>query len=311
MKYNLAILLTVTIAIALLLSACGTPAASGDGLNVVASTTLVGDVVKRVGGDHISLNVLLPVSADPHTFEPRPQDVAALSDARLVFINGLRLEESLQPVLEANIKGSLVEVSDGIEALPFQSELEHKGDQTAGEAHSAGDPHTWMDPNNVIVWTQNIATALSEADPANAQAYQANADAYIAELRSLDAWIRQQVEQVPAERRKLVSDHSVFGYFADEYGFDQVGLIVASFSTGAAPSAQELAALEDEIRQQAVPAIFVGTTVNPALSEQVARDTGARLIPIYTGSLGEVGGEADSYIKFMRYNVNAIVNGLK
>ena len=290
---------------ALLLVGCGSQPAESDGLRVAATTTLVGDVVRQVGGEHIALSVLLPVGVDPHTFDPRPQDMAALSEAQVVFVNGLGLEEALEPALEANVKGKLVEVSQGIEALPFE------GEHDEGEQHSAGDPHTWTDPNNVMVWARNIAAALAQADPANAPSYQANAEAYIAELSVLDGWIRQQTAQVPAEQRKLVTDHAVLGYFADQYGFEQVGLVVPGLSTNAAPSAQELAALEDVIREQGVRAIFVGKEVNPSMAGQVAQDTGAKLVFIYSGSLGEAGSEVDSYIEWMRYNVQAIVNALK
>lgn len=298
----------------LLLAACGSafPAASSDGLKVVASTTIVGDVVAQVGGDLISLAVLFPPGTDPHTFEPRPQDVAALSDAHVVVISGLGLEEPLEPALEANAQGSVVHASDGIDVLAFEDE-EHDEDAQAQDehGHENGDPHTWTDPNNVIIWTENIAAALAEADPANADAYQANAEAYIASLRDLDAWIRSEVAGIPPERRKLVTDHRAFGYFADEYGFEQVGALVGSFSTNASSSAQEIAALEDAIRAQNVPAVFVGTTVNSALAEQVAQDTGTQIVPVYTGSLTAPGGEADSYLAFMRYNVSAIVEALK
>jgi ABC-type Zn uptake system ZnuABC Zn-binding protein ZnuA len=296
-------LLTVVFLAGLLLSACGGGApAEGGGLKVVASTTIVGDVAAQVGGDLIELTVLFPPGADPHTFEPRPQDVAAISDAEVIVVNGLGLEEALEPLLEANAKGRIVHASEGIEVLAFEGEEHH---------HEGGDPHTWTDPNNVIVWTENIAAALSEADPSNAAAYRANADAYIASLRELDGWIRAEFAKIPAERRKLVTDHLAFGYLADEYGLEQVGALIGSFSTNAAPSAQELAALEDKIREQGVPAVFVGKTVNPALAEQLAQDTGVKLVHVYTGSLSEPGGEADSYLKFMRYNVNAIVEALK
>jgi zinc/manganese transport system substrate-binding protein/manganese/iron transport system substrate-binding protein len=307
------LLVSMTMAISLFLSACGSSVTNPEGVKVVASTTLIADLVKQIGGDRVAVTALLPVGADPHTFEPRPGDIAALSDADVVFINGLHLEEALEPVLETNVKGALVEVSEGIEPLPFVDE--HEGEEQAHEdgehSHSAGDPHTWTDPNNVIVWAQNIAAALSKADPANAETYQSNAEAYIAELQALDEWIRQQVERVPVGQRKLVTDHSDFGYFADEYGFEQVGLVVPSISTNAAPSAQELAELEDAIHAQGVKAIFVGNTVNPALSEQVARDTGAKLVFLYTDSLGEAGSQVDSYLNFMRYNVSAIVDALK
>lgn len=306
-KFTLLSLLAIAV---LLLSACGgAPADGGDRLKVVASTTIVGDVVSQIGGDLIELTVLFPPGADPHTFEPRPQDLAAVSEADVIVINGLDLEEALEPVLEANATGTIVHASEGIEPLAFEGE-EHD-DEGEEHHHEGGDPHTWVDPNNVIVWAENIAAALAGADPAHAAEYQANAEAYIAKLQDLDAWIRAQVTQIPAERRKLVTDHLIFGYFAEEYGLEQVGALVGSFSTNASPSAQELAALEDLIRAQNVPAIFVGKSVNPALAKQVAQDTGIEVVSLYSGSLSEAGGEADSYLKYMRYNVSAIVEALK
>lgn len=291
-------------------AACSSPAAlSGrsERLKLVASTTIVGDVVRQVAGESAELVILIPTGSDPHTFEPRPQDIAALSEADVVFINGLHLEEALDPALESNVRGRLVAVSDGIQALPFNTE-----DETLGEAeHAAGDPHTWMDPNNVIIWVQNIATALAQIDPQNSEAYQRNAEAYTAELKTLDNWILQQVAQIPQEQRKLVSDHATFGYFAKAYGFEQVGLVVPALSTNAAPSAQDLASLENNIRSQGVKAIFVDYAINPALSQQVAADTGAQVVFVYTGSLGESGSQADTYLGFMRYNVSAIVEVLK
>jgi manganese/iron transport system substrate-binding protein len=297
----------------LLLAACGSmPAASNQGLKVVASTTILGDVVAQVGGELIDLTVLFPPGTDPHTFEPRPQDIAAISDADVVVVCGLGLEESLEPALEANAKGIVIHASDGIDVLAFDGG-DYKADaQTKDDhAHEAGDPHVWTDPNNVLVWTDNIAAALTNADPLNAERYQANARNYINALKDLDAQIRTEVALIPTENRKLVTDHQAFGYFADQYGFEQIGALVGSFSTNASPSAREIAALEDVIRDQRVPAVFVGKTVSPELAGQVAQDTGTKLVLIYTGSLSEPGGEADSYIKFMHYNVNAIVAALK
>ncbi len=304
-------LILILVTASLLLAACtASPSAETGKLQAVATTSIVADVVTQIGGERVTVTMLLPLGADPHTFEPRPQDAVAIAKADLVFANGAGLEEFLHPLLEsAGAEEKLVEVSAGIELLKMG---EHEAEQEAeGHAHEEGDPHTWMDPNNVIVWTQNIADALVEADPANAKTYQVNAEAYIASLTELDGWIRTQVEQIPAERRKMVSDHLAFGYFADEYGLEQVGALIGAFSTNAAPSAQELAALEDKIKEQGVLAVFVGKTVNPALAEQVAQDTGTKLVFLYTGSLSEPGGEADSYLAFMRYNVNAIAEALK
>ncbi|MEZ0396074.1 MAG: metal ABC transporter substrate-binding protein [Anaerolineales bacterium] len=298
-------LFSLLVLAALLLSACGggNAPAGGGKLQVLATTSIVADVVRQVGGEYVQVTTLLPLGTDPHTFEPRPQDAAAIAEAQIVFANGAGLEEFLEPLLEsAGATDKLVEVSSGIELLPFAGE-EHD--------HEGGDPHTWMDPNNVLVWVDNIAAALAAADPEHAAAYQANAEAYAADLRALDGWIREQVAHVPPENRYLVSDHAVFGYFAHRYGFTQVGTITGSFSSGASPSAQELAALEDQIRAFGVRAVFVGADVNPNLAQQIAADTGIRLVPLYHGSLTETDGPAPTYLEFMRYNVNAIVAALK
>jgi manganese/iron transport system substrate-binding protein len=181
---------------------------------------------------------------------------------------------------------------------------EHDNDQ------SGVNPHTWTDPNNVIIWTSNIAQALGKIDPENDDTYHANAEAYQAELKTLDAWIRDQVESIPLENRKLVTDHNLFGYFADEYGFEQVGALIPGYSTLAEPTAQELAEIEDAIQELDVKAIFVGNTVNPTLAERVSEDTGIQLVFVYTGSLDDSGSDAGTYIDYMRYNTTAFVDAL-
>jgi len=290
------------------LSACaGTPVARDDKLNVVATTTIVGDVVRQVGGDAVALTVLLPVGTDPHTFDPSPQDMAKVADAGVIFANGAGLEAFLDRLL-ANAGGNadVVYVSEGLNLLEEHS-------QTEGDTHGHGgaDPHTWTDPNNVLQWVDNIEVALVRLDPDHAADYKANAEAYRAQLRDLDAWVREQVSTIPAENRKLVTDHETFAYFAQRYGFEQIGAIVPGYSTAAQPSAQDLADLEDHIKTYGVKAVFVGSTVNPALAQRVADDTGVKLISLYTGSLTEPGGEADSYLDYVKYNVEAIVEGLK
>jgi manganese/iron transport system substrate-binding protein len=279
---------------------------AGEKLKVVATTSIIADVVENVGGDRIELTVLLPLGADPHSFEPTPQDIAAVSDAHVVFANGAGLEGFLEPLLEsAGATARVIYLSHGVE-------LRQLGDEGAGEHHQHGaDPHTWTDPNNVMVWTRNIVHALSALDPTNDETYEANAEAYEATLEELDAWVREQIAQIPEANRQIVTDHLVFAYFADRYGFAQVGAVVPGYSTVAEPSAKELAELEDVIRDLKVKAVFVGNTVNPNLAQRVAEDTGIRLVFFYTGSLTEKGGDADNYIDYVRYNVNAIVNALK
>lgn len=287
---------------------CGTaPAAENvqtGGLKIVATTTIVGDIVHQIAGDQNQVTTLLPIGADPHSFQPTPQDVVRVADAGIIFSNGAGLEEFLQPLLKnAGSQAEVVPVSENIQLLNVQ------GPQTSD--HPGGDPHTWFDPNNVIQWTQVIEEKLSALDPANAQTYAANAQAYRQRLKELDAWIQEQVAQIPAANRQLVSDHTVFTYFAHHYGFTQNGAILPGYSSMAQPSAQELAALEDTIRSLNVKAVFVGETANTSLAERVARDTGTQLVYLYTGSLSTPDGPAGSYLDLMRYDVSAIVKALK
>lgn len=326
MKRKLVYLLSLLSIMAITLASCNPtspsskPTATQAKLHVLATTTIVGDVVKNIGGDEIDLSVLLPIGTDPHSFQPSPQDVAKVAHADLIFANGVGLEEFLTPLLEsAGATNKILSVSDGIEPLQSaEAQFEHTTDTSEMDnktpeehEHSAGDPHLWFDPNNVIVWTQNIVRTLSEKDPVHAQFYQHNGDTYINQLKELDGWIRQQVNLIPPENRKLVTDHLVFTYFAEQYGFVQEGAVIPGYSSMAEPSAQDIATLEDTIKKYHIKAIFVGKTVNPSLAERVAEDTGINIIRFYTGSLSESGGEADTYLKFMRYNVMTIVQALK
>ena len=275
----------------------------GEHLRAVATTSIVADVAQAVGGDRLELTRLLPLGADPHTFEPTPQDVAAVAGAHVVFASGAGLEEFLEDLLES-VGGDtdIVPVSYGIELLQLE----------AGRGNESNvDPHTWFDPLNVVVWVHNIEQALAVLDPAGAETYRTNAEAYEAELRALHAWIEEQVALVPEAHRKLVTDHASFGYFAQRYGFEQIGAVFPGYSTLTEPSAQELAELEDSIEEHAVQAVFVGLAINPDLAERVAEDTAAELVFLYTGSLSEANGPADSYVSLMEYNTNVIVEALR
>ncbi len=282
-------------------------------LKVVATTTIVGDVVAQIGGEAIDLVVLLPVGTDPHSFQPTPQDMARVADAQVIFINGVGLETFLEPLLESSgSKAVQSSVSEGITVLEASGADEHSQAESAAnsEAHS-GDPHVWMDPNNVLSWVDNIEKVLLELDAKNASVYRQNAARYRQALRDLDQWIVQQTAQIPPESRELVTDHQVFTYFAIRYGFKQIGAVVPGYSTLAEPSAQELAELEDNIRKLGVRAVFVGNTVNPNLAQRVAQDTGVALVPLYTGSLTGADEPAANYLDYIRFNVNAIVTALK
>ena len=162
----------------------------------------------------------------------------------------------------------------------------------------------------MIHWVENITHVLSALDPSNAEAYEENAHTYIHELEELDAWIQGQISRIPEANRKLVTNHPVFGYFAGRYGLEQVGSVYP-VSPSSEPSARDIAALQDAIQGYGVPAVFAESTVNSRLAEQIARDTGVKLVPLYTGSLSAPGGGAETYILLMRYDVQAIVEALK
>jgi manganese/iron transport system substrate-binding protein len=301
--------------------------ADGEKLRVVATTNILGDVVRNVGGDEIELTTLLPVGADPHSYNATPADLRLLSDAHVVFIVGEGIEESLLAVLE-NREGesALIPVNTGIDLMEMaehddahadEHEDEHEDEHAEthaeddGDHHHDLDPHTWTAVPNVMHWVEIIEHALSELDPANTEAYESSAIAYLAELEALDNEIAAAVAAIPVENRKLVTDHETFGYFAARYGFEVIGAVIPSFSTLAAPSAQELAALQRQIEAEGVQAIFVGSTVNPSLSGQIAGDVDVEVVPLYADSLSEPSGPAPTYIDMMRHNVTAIVEALE
>ena len=290
------------------LSACAPAmATSADQLQVVATTSILADVVRQVGGDHVNVSSLVPPGGNEHEYQPAARDIAAVVDADLVFEVGLGLEEFMSTLIQnAGTEVAVITVSNGITPQQFQPE--------AGEGlldnHASGDPHVWMDPANVITWAGNIAAALIAKDPRHESDYQSNLAAYTASLQELDNWIAGQISTIPADQRRIVTDHMLFGYFAQKYGLEVVGAVIPSYSSSAAPAARDLAALEDAIRQYSVNAILVGNTVNPALSKQVADDTGVRLVQFYTGSLSAADGPAATYLDYMRFNVNAIVSAL-
>jgi ABC-type Zn uptake system ZnuABC Zn-binding protein ZnuA len=294
-------------------------------LRVVVTTDIVADVVANIGGDAIELTALIPLGADPHTYQPTPGDYRAMANAHVIFINGLGLEETMYGTLEqVGAEVPIVSLSAGIEPRQIAVDENHvltsegeagkqgQGEGSEGDHHQGGvDPHVWFDPFNVMIWAENAAQVMGALDPTHVDLYQANEREYLAALEDLHAWIEEMVARVPEQNRKLVADHLTMGYFADRYGFDIVGAVIPAYSTAAEPSAQEFAALEDAIRGLEIKSVFVGMTANPKLIERVAEDTGVRIVPLYTGSLSKPEGSAGTYLEFMRYDVEAIVEALR
>jgi ABC-type Zn uptake system ZnuABC Zn-binding protein ZnuA len=250
---------------------------------------------------------LVPAGVDPHAFEPTPQDVRRVADAQVIFENGLGLEAFLGDLVKsAGSSAPRISVSAGIDALPAGSLPGVQSDS----AHAEWDPHVWLDPQNVIIWTHAIENSLSRLDPQGAPFYAEGGQAYRRELLALDSEVEARLSAIPEGQRRLVTDHEEFAYFARRYGFEIVGAVIPAPSAAAEPSARELAALETIIRTTGVRAIFVSSVVSPALARQVADDTGARLVTLYAHSLSDAAGPAPNYLELMRLNARLIAEAL-
>lgn len=296
----------------LFLTGCGSAAPSGsNALNVLASTSFLADIAQNVAGDRVEVKSLLPIGADAHAYQPAPSDVAKISESDVLILNGIEYEHFMESLIE-NAGGERVTiiVSDGLEAREME---EHADEAEAGEGdvHEAGDPHMWLDPNLVITYVENIRDGLIAADPEGADVYTSNAEAYIAELRALDAWIIEQVNSVPAERRLLVTNHESLGYFAERYGFEVVDTILPSFSSEASASAQEIVSAVEAIKSSGAPAIFLSEVENAKMANQIADETGVTVVDdLHFESLTN-GAPAATYLEMMRHNVSRIVDALK
>ena len=304
----LALLAAALLALAVGLSAgCGTASSPSSGaLDVVASTSFLADIGQNVAGDRFQVQSLVPLGTDPHAFEPAPSDLKAVAGADLVIVNGGGLEGPLLTTLE-NAVGDTT-IVDASAGLPSRTPKPGEPGLADGEA----DPHFWLDPELVKTYVKNIEAAFSKADPAGAATYQANAAAYDKKLDALDAWITEQVAQVPAADRKLVMDHASQGYYADRYGFTIVGTVIPSASTGESPTARQLSDLVAAIRATGAKAIFVESSENPQLAEQIGAETGVRVVTdLLDHSLTESDGAAPTYIDMMKYDTRRIVEALR
>jgi ABC-type Zn uptake system ZnuABC Zn-binding protein ZnuA len=292
---------------------------SGEPIQAVASFSILGDLVKNVGGEAVAVTTLIGPGVDAHTYDPAPADLVVLAEADVIFENGLGFEPWLDGFYESTQPpGTRVVVTEGIAPREVGEDAdEHEGEEhleeeDAAHEHGQFDPHVWSDVANVIIMVGNIRAALVAADPARAELYEANAAAYVAELEALDASIREQVGTLPPERRKLVTSHDTFAYFADAYGFEVIGTAFGSISTEAGdPSARDIAALITQIEEAGVPAIFAENVANPDLMESIAAEAGVTLAPpLYTDALGPPGSPGDTYVGMMQSNVTTIVDAL-
>jgi manganese/iron transport system substrate-binding protein len=254
-----------------------------------------------VGGDEIEHQGILEPGADPHVYEPTPQDSVALEKADLILYNGFNLEPGIIKMINSTgIKANKYAVGEVVKPLDF----EYKGQQEP-------DPHVWGDAQNAIAMTKAIRDRLIELSPEDAAEFKANAEELITELQQVDRWISKQIATIPLAKRKLVTTHDAFQYFTRAYGLDMAGTLIG-ISTEEQPSAQTVKNLANEIKKMQIPAIFAETTINPQLIETVAEEAGVRLAPqeLYSDSIGAKGSEGDSYVNMLVTNTKSIVESL-
>ncbi len=270
--------------------------------NVVATSTIIADLTERVGQGEIELTGILPAGSDPHVYEPVPRDTQAFERANLILYNGYNLEPGLIKLMNAaGIKSRKVAVGEVVKPLQLQKD----GKETVP------DPHVWGDVENAIQMVNAIRDALIEVSPEDRETFTKNAAQLNSELKQLDTWIAQQIQTIPPERRKLVTTHDAFQYYARAYGLSIIGTLIG-ISTEEQPSAKTVQQLVEALKKTQVPAIFAETTINPALINTVAQEARIKLAPqqLYSDSIGAANSEANSYIKMMEANTRTIVEAL-
>ncbi len=300
MALRLLLLATAAVAVAGLTAACGGDSGDHDGgqaggeVRAVTSIDLFADLVRHVGGERVQVKALVPAGGDPHTYELAPAQVVDITDADVVFLNGLGLEKTLEGVIESNVKGGvpIVRMSEGLPVLD-------------GGDDGAGNPHLWLNVRYAMRYVERIRDALIEVDPVGEEAYRSNAAAYLSELETLDSDVEKAIAAIPAGRRKLVTFHDAFSYFAQRYGLEVVAFVIRS--PGREPSAGEIADLVEKIKAEDVPAVFKEPQLKAQVLELAAREAGAEVCTLYSDALDS---DVDSYVKLIRHDADELVRCL-
>jgi zinc/manganese transport system substrate-binding protein len=286
---RLAIATSVLVALA-----TGSPAAAQDKIKVVASFSILGDLVKNVGGDRIALSTLVGPNGDAHVYAPSPADAKTLSEAKVVFVNGLGFEGWMARLVKASgTKAVNVTASNGVK--PRRSEDDH------GHGHDA-DPHAWQSVANAKIYVGNIRDGLIAADPAGKAAYEENAKGYLEKLDALETEVKAAIAKIPADRRKIITTHDAFGYFGAAYGMEFIA--PQGVSTESEVSAKDVAKIIVQIRKQKIPAVFMENISDDRLMQRIAKETGARIGGrLYSDALSDEKGGASTYLDMMRNNI--------
>lgn len=297
--------------------ALASAADAGGGPKVVASFSILGDIAREVGGERIELVTLVGPDGDAHVFEPSPSDARAVAAADLVIVNGLGFEGWMDRLVEAaGYKGTVAVASNGIAPRAMEEQEEHVGehaeqaDHADEEGHHGGqDPHAWQSLANGEVYVVNVERALSAADPDGAAAYAERAASYRQRLAALDAKVRSDIAILPPERRKLVTSHDAFGYFAAAYGMEF--LAPQGVSTESEASAADVARLIRQINEERIPAVFVENISDPRLLEQITKETEAKIGgTLYSDALSGPDGPASTYVRMFEHNLATLTQAL-
>ncbi|WP_341531282.1 metal ABC transporter substrate-binding protein [Nostoc sp. UHCC 0302] len=291
--------------------------AKGDKPRVVATSTIIADLAQKVGGDEIQLTGILKPGTDPHVYEPVPADSRFLEEADLILYNGYNLEPGLIKLMKAS-GGKAQQLAVGEVVKPLQlddSRLKSGNPPTAlshkGKGEVVPDPHVWGSAENAIAMVNVIRDGLIKLSPEDREEFTQKASQLTNELTQLHSWVNQQIQTIPADKRKLVTTHDAFQYYGRAYGIAIAGTLIG-ISTEEQPSAQTVQRLVESIKKIGVPAIFAETTINPALIKTVAQEAGINLAPqqLYSDSIGAKGSNGDSYIKMIEANTRSIVEAL-
>lgn len=274
----------------------------GGSLRVTTTTGILADLMLQIGGERVEVRSMLPANADPHDFDPKPENLVDLTDADLIVRHGLELDPWADGLLDnAGATAPVVVATEGLQTLASDE-----------DEFAAGDPHVWFDPTNVETMIGTLQQALTHVDPDGASTYATRSDAYRAQVRTLDQAIVQAVATIPEERRKLVTNHDALGYYANRYGLTIVGTVIPSLDTRAEPGAADIAELLATIEREQVPAIFAESMTSSDLADQLADEAGVTIVDnLYTDSLGDAGSGADTYHGLMRTDTILIVEALR
>jgi zinc/manganese transport system substrate-binding protein len=276
-------------------------AAAGAPVRVVVSFSILDDIVRRIGGDDVAVTSLIGPDSDAHAFDPTPDQARLLAGAQLLVVNGLGFEAWLTRLTRsAQFGGVVTTATEGV--LPITT-------TEPGEKSPLPDPHAWQDPRNVVIYADNITRALARIDPDHAEAYRQRFRGYKAELEALDAQVRSQLQEIPADKRRVITSHDAFAYYGKAYGV--TFLAAEGINTESEPSAKVVAGLIRQIRREGIKALFLENIADPRLVEELGRDTGTTPgPPLYSDALSRANGPAPTYIRMIGYNTAALKQGM-